>query len=416
MKFKSIRGVKDILPGEIERVQRVESICREVFEAFGFYEIRIPIFEATEVFVRSIGRSTDIVEKEMYTFADRDGKSLTLRPEGTASVVRAYIEHRLHLTQPVSKLYYLGPMFRYERPQAGRFRQFYQTGIEALGTDSPLLDIEVLTVLTTTLQRMGIRHARLEINSLGDHVCRPTYRKALKSFLFEKLSRLCDDCQRRYDANPLRILDCKKESCRTVTAKAPSSLDHLCDDCRRHFADVQEGLERLKIPFEINNRLVRGLDYYTRTAFEVTAPGLGAQNAISAGGRYDGLVEALGGPATPGTGFAMGVERIASLMEEVEPAKPDVFFALLGEEARHQMLPVIMQLRVAGLWVEIDYAGGGLKKQMGLSDKIGARHTLIIGENELKSGKSILRNMATKKQQEIPLSSLSGTLKSLAKS
>ena len=415
MKFKSIRGVKDILPGEIERVQRVESICREVFESFGFIEIRIPIFEATEVFARSIGRSTDIVEKEMYTFADRDGKSLTLRPEGTASVVRAYIEHQLYLKKPVSKLYYLGPMFRYERPQAGRFRQFYQTGIEALGTDSPLLDVEVLTVLTMILQRIGIPQARLEMNSLGDNVCRPLYRKALKGFLSEKLSRLCEDCQRRYDTNPLRILDCKKESCRAVTAKAPSSLDHLCDDCRRHFTDVQEGLKHLKIPFEINEHLVRGLDYYTRTAFEVTAPGLGAQNAISAGGRYDGLVKAMGGPATPGIGFAMGVERSASLLERVEPTKPDLFFALLGDEARRQMLPIIMQLREIGLWVEVDYAGDGLKKQMGLSDKLGARYTLIVGENELKSGKGVLRNMTTKEQQELPLSTLPRTLKPLVK-
>jgi histidyl-tRNA synthetase len=415
MKFKSIRGVKDILPGEIERVQRMESICREVFENFGFTEIRIPVFESTQVFARSIGASTDIVEKEMYTFADRDGKSLTLRPEGTASVVRAYIEHQLHLKEAVTKLYYLGPMFRYERPQAGRFRQFYQTGIEALGTDSPLLDIEVLTVLTLILQRMSIPHARLEINSLGDRVCRPLYRKALKAFLSDKLSRLCEDCRRRFDTNPLRILDCKKESCRTITAKAPSSLDHLCDDCQRHFGDVREGLKHLKIPFEINERLVRGLDYYTRTAFEVTASGLGAQNAISAGGRYDGLVEALGGPSTPGIGFAMGVERIASLMERIEPTKPDLFFALLGEEARRQMFPVVMQLREIGLRIEMDYAGGGLKKQMGLSDKLGARYTLIVGENELKSGKGILRNMATKEQTEPPLSTLPRTLKSLVK-
>jgi histidyl-tRNA synthetase len=415
MKFKSIRGVKDILPGEIERVQRVESICREVFEAFGFTEIRIPIFEATPVFARSIGTTTDIVEKEMYTFADRDGKSLTLRPEGTASVVRAYIEHQLYLKKPVSKLYYLGPMFRYERPQAGRFRQFYQTGIEALGTDSPLLDVEVLTVLTMILQRIGIPQAHLEINSLGDNECRPLYRKALKGFLSEKVSRLCEDCRRRYNTNPLRILDCKKESCRTITAKAPSSFDHLCDNCRRHFSDVQEGLKHLKIPFDINEHLVRGLDYYTRTAFEVTAPGLGAQNAISAGGRYDGLVESLGGPSTPGIGFAMGVERIASLMEGVEPTKPDLFFALLGDEARQQMLPIIMQLREIGLSIEMDYAGGGLKKQMGLSDKLGARFTLITGENELKSGKGVLRNMATKEQQELPLSTLPRTLKSLVK-
>lgn len=413
MKFKAIRGVKDILPGEIERVQRVENVSREVFEAFGYSEIRIPTFEATEVFARGIGATTDIVEKEMYTFEDRDGKKITLRPEGTASVVRAYIEHQLYLKRPVTKLYYLGPMFRYERPQAGRFRQFYQVGVEALGTISPLMDVEVLTVLTLTLQRLGMMDTRLEMNSLGDSVCRPSYRKALKAFLSNQLSQLCEDCQRRYETNPLRILDCKKEGCRAATAKAPSSLDHLCDECLTHFAQVKEGLRQLKIPFVVNSRLVRGLDYYTKTAFEVTASGLGAQNAIAAGGRYDGLVEDLGGPPTPGIGFAMGVERIASLMERLEPPKPHFFFALLGEEARHQMLPTMMQLRREGILVETDYIEEGLKKQMGLADKLGARYTLIVGENELKSKKAILRDMTTKVQQDVALSNLNETLRAM---
>src|SRR3972149_7516702 len=240
MKFKAIRGVKDILPGEIERVQRVENVSREVFEAFGYSEIRIPTFEATEVFARGIGATTDIVEKEMYTFEDRDGKKITLRPEGTASVVRAYIEHQLYLQRPVVKLYYLGPMFRYERPQAGRFRQFYQVGVEALGTISPLMDVGVLSLLSFILQQLGVTDTRLEINSLGDSACRPSYRKALKAFLSDKLSQLCEDCQRRYETNPLRILDCKKEGCRAATAKAPSSLDHLCDECLTHFVHVKE--------------------------------------------------------------------------------------------------------------------------------------------------------------------------------
>lgn len=414
MKFRSVRGVKDILPGEIERIQQVEQVSREVFEAFGFSEIRLPTFEATEVFARGIGAATDIVEKEMYTFTDPDGSKLTLRPEGTASVVRAFIEHQLYLKKPVTKLYYLGPMFRYERPQAGRYRQFYQVGVEALGAISPLMDIEVLCLLSETLKRLGVTDTRLEINSLGDSVCRPSYRKTLKAFLSDKQSQLCEDCQRRYGANPLRILDCKKEGCRAATAKAPSSLDHLCNECLTHFAQVKEGLKQLKIPFVVNSRLVRGLDYYTKTAFEVTASGLGAQNAIAAGGRYDGLVEELGGPPTPGIGFAMGVERIASLMERLEPPKPHFFFALLGEEARHQMLPTMMQLRTDGLRIEMDYAGGGLKKQMGLADKLGARYTLIVGENEFKSKQAILRDMTTKEQQELSLSTLPQTLKSLS--
>jgi histidyl-tRNA synthetase len=413
MKFKAIRGVKDILPGDIERVRRVEQVSREVFEAFGYSEIRIPTFEATEVFARGIGATTDIVEKEMYTFEDRDGKKITLRPEGTASVVRAYIEHQLYLKKPVTKLYYLGPMFRYERPQAGRFRQFYQVGVEALGTISPLVDVEVLSLLSLILQRLGVTQIQLEINSLGDSTCRPAYRKALRAFFSDKLSQLCDDCRRRYETNPLRILDCKREGCRAVTAKAPSPLDHLCNDCLVHFTQVKEGLKRLKIPFVINERLVRGLDYYTKTAFEVTASGLGAQNAIAAGGRYDGLVEELGGPPTPGIGFAMGVERIATLMSPIEPPRPHLFFALLGEEARREMLPVIMELRGEGIRAEMDYEGAGLKKQMGMADKLGTSYTLIVGENELKSKKAVLRDMTTKVQQEIALSQLIEALRAI---
>lgn len=415
MKISAIKGVKDILPDEIVRVQQLENTARRLFERFGYSEIRIPIFEATELFARGIGAATDIVEKEMYTFKDHDGKKLTLRPEGTASVVRAYIEHQMDLQRPVTKLYYLGPMFRHERPQAGRFRQFYQIGVEALGASSAAMDVEILAVLTWLLQETDVTEMQLELNSLGDPACRPQYRKALKSFLKERLNKLCEDCQRRYEANPLRILDCKKEGCRAATATAPSPLDHLCQDCLAHFQQVKSGLDQLKIPFVINQRLVRGLDYYTRTAFEVTTAKLGSQNAIAAGGRYDGLVEELGGPPTPGIGFAMGVERIASLMKPIEPPKPDLFSALLGEEALRQMLPVIMQLRREGLQIEIDYSGGSLKKQMGLSDKLGARYTLIVGENELKSGKAILRNMTTKVQQEPALADLLQTLKSLVK-
>ena len=415
MKISTIKGVKDILPVEIARVQRLEETARRMFERFGYSEIRIPIFESTELFARGIGANTDIVEKEMYTFKDLDGKKLTLRPEGTASVVRAYIEHQMYLQRPVTKLYYLGPMFRHERPQAGRFRQFYQIGIEALGTSSAAMDVEILALLIWLLQEAGVTETQLELNSIGDPVCRPQYRKALQSFLKDNLRKLCEDCRRRFETNPLRILDCKKESCRAVTAAAPSPLDYLCRDCSAHFEQVKAGLDQLKIPFVINQRLVRGLDYYTRTAFEVTAAKLGSQNSIAGGGRYDGLAEELGGPPTPGTGFAMGVERIASLMRTVEPPKPDLFFALLGEEAFRHMLPAIMQFRREGLRIEMDYSSGGLKKQMSLSDKLAARYTLIIGDNELRSGKAILRNMNTKEQQELDLLTLSQTLKHLVK-
>jgi histidyl-tRNA synthetase len=321
----------------------------------------------------------------------------------------------MYLLHPVTKLYYLGPMFRHERPQAGRFRQFYQIGIEALGTSSAAMDVEILTLLTWLLQEIDVTDVKLELNSLGDSVCRPNYRKALTSFLKDNLDKLCEDCRRRFETNPLRILDCKKEGCRAVTASAPSPLDYLCEDCLAHFEQVKTGLDQLKIPYTINQKLVRGLDYYTRTAFEVTAAKLGAQNSIAGGGRYDGLAEELGGPPTPGIGFAMGVERIASLMKPMDPPRPDLFFALLGEEALKQMVPVIMQLRRDGLWIEMDYNGGNLKKQMGLSDKLGARYTIIIGENELKSGKAIVRNMLTKEQQELGLPTLHQTIKSFVK-
>jgi histidyl-tRNA synthetase len=410
MKFQSIRGVKDILPGDIEAVQSLEQTARTVFESFGFSEIRIPILEVTELFARGIGATTDIVEKEMYTFEDRDGKKITLRPEGTAPVVRAYIEHQLHLKTPVAKLYYMGPMFRHERPQAGRFRQFYQIGVEAIGTASPTMDVEVLAMLMTSIERVGVTEVNLEINSLGDAACRPQYRKTLKAYFKAHLHQLCEDCRRRFETNPMRILDCKKEGCKAVTAKAPSPLDYLCGECLAHFQQVKDGLNRLKTPFVVNARLVRGLDYYTRTAFEVTTTRLGAQNAIAAGGRYDGLVEALGGPPTPGIGFAMGVERIAALMGRPVSAKPDVFFAALGEEALREVLPMIIQLRGRGVRIELDYAGGGLKKQMSLSDKLGARFTLIVGENELKSGRAILRHMTDKTQTELLLSDLLQTL------
>ncbi len=413
MKLQSIRGVKDILPGEIETIQRLESAARSVFESHGYSEIRIPVFERTELFARGIGETTDIVEKEMYTFEDRDGKKITLRPEGTASVVRAYIEHHLGTTAPVAKLYYLGPMFRHERPQAGRYRQFYQIGVEAIGTESPTMDVEILAMLAGVLDRAGISDGRLEINSLGDAACRPDYRKTLKAYFKTHLASLCEDCRRRFETNPLRILDCKMEGCRTVTAKAPSPLDHLCPDCLAHFQQVKDGLNLLKIPFRVNDRLVRGLDYYSRTAFEVSSDRLGAQNAIAAGGRYDGLVKELGGAETPGIGFAMGVERIASLMGKTPAARPALFFALLGDEARRRMLPVLFDLRRQGLRAEMDYAGGSLKKQMALADKLGARSTLIVGENELKSGRAILRDMATKEQRELDFNTLAQSLRSL---
>jgi len=411
MSIQSIKGVKDILPSDVYAWQFLESTARKLFEDYGFSEIRVPIFEYTELFARSIGTSTDIVEKEMYTFVDRDGKKITLRPEGTASVVRAFIEHKMYADNQLTKLYYMGPMFRHERPQKGRYRQFYQIGVEALGIDHPHIDIEVLAMLHSLFARLGISDMSLQINSLGDSTCRGKYRDALKTYLKDKLPTLCTDCRRRYDANPLRVLDCKVDA--DKFNDSPIMLDYLCDPCKRHFETVEAGLKGIGIPFLVNPRLVRGLDYYTRTTFELIMGNLGAQNTVAAGGRYDGLVQEIGGPATPGIGFALGMERAISLMDTAVFAapKPLLFMAALGNEALALAMPTINALRISGLRVDMDYAGASLKSQMKKADKAGASFTLIIGEQEILKGKAILRNMRTKEQEEIQLHAIEKELR-----
>lgn len=410
MKIQSVRGVKDILPGEIEKWQWVESTAHRVFSRYGFKEIRIPIFEKTQLFSRSIGETTDIVEKEMYTFPDRGGEQLTLRPEGTASVVRSYIEHKMYNPPSVVKLYYLGPMFRYERPQAGRFRQFYQIGVEAMGTDSPIVDFEVMTMLIEFFTQLGLKDMQLEINSLGCPDCRPQYRKLLKSAVREHLSELCGNCNQRYERNPLRVLDCKVERDREIAKGLPKSKDHLCEVCQSNFAQVQSMLDATATPYTINPQLVRGLDYYTRTTFEVTSSGLGAQNAICGGGRYDSLVEEFDGPSTPCFGFALGMERLISLLtfDATHSAKsrPDLFVVCLGEQALKPSLEIIHELRRGGVAVERDYDCGSIKSQMRKANKVQCRFTLILGDNEIQSGKYLLKEMATGTQTEILSSSL----------
>ena len=410
MSIQAIKGVKDVLPDDAPLWQHLETIARKLFEDYGFTEIRVPIFEYTELFARSIGASTDIVEKEMYTFEDRDGRKITLRPEGTAGVVRAFIEHKLYTDKQLAKLYYLGPMFRHERPQKGRYRQFYQIGVEALGIDHPHVDIEVLAMLHTLFDRLKISGLRLQINSLGDAACRNTYRDALKNYLQAKLPTLCGDCQRRYETNPLRVLDCKVDADKFTDS--PVMLDYLCAPCKEHFEIVEAGLKKLNIPFEVNPRLVRGLDYYTRTTFELVMGHLGAQNTVAAGGRYDGLVKEIGGPATAGIGFALGVERAISLMDpaSAEVQKPALFIAALGGEAVASVMPLINTLRLSGIRVDTDYTGASLKSQMKKADKSGAGHTLIIGEEEMKNGKAILRNMQTKEQSEVSLQTITEEL------
>ncbi|MBI3600511.1 MAG: histidine--tRNA ligase [Nitrospinae bacterium] len=408
-KYHAIKGVKDILPGEIEKWQFMERTAGEVFELYGFSEIRIPIFEKTAVFTRSIGETTDIVEKEMYTFPDRGGDSLTLRPEGTASVVRAYVEHNLYNPPSVVKLYYMGPMFRCERPQAGRYRQFYQIGAEVFGTETPEIDAEVIGMLMRYFEKLGLTGLELQINSLGCDECRPKFKDALLQFLKQKKSLLCEDCQRRYERNPLRIFDCKSANCHEATKDAPTIETHRCENCKRHFDSTLSYLDKLDIQYTKKPKLVRGLDYYTKTAFEIVSKGLGSQNAIAGGGRYDKLVEEFGGPPTPAFGFAIGVDRTAPLIQHSaisnQQSAPLIFIAAIGERADLKAFELInvLVLRQNGIRVERDYEKGSLKSQMKKANKSGARYTIIIGDNEFDKDKVILRDMSSAQQDEIDM-------------
>jgi histidyl-tRNA synthetase len=413
MEIKAIRGFNDILPDEIGKWQFVEKTAREVFEGFGFSEIRIPVLEKTELFSRGIGEATDIVEKEMYTFTDRGGGSLTLRPEATASMARAYLEHQLYTFDPVAKLYCIGPMFRYERPQKGRYRQFYQIDAEVFGVENPMVDAEVIVMLIHFLKRVGLEKLELQINSLGCRACRPKYRGELKEFLTKKLFQLCEDCQRRLQTNPLRIFDCKVETCQEAIANAPKVTDFICPACQEHFNQVKKYLERSELIYILNPRMVRGLDYYTRTAFEVVSYQLGSQNAVTGGGRYDNLFQEIGGLEIPGIGFAIGMERLVSLLPKDKEfiTTPHLFVATLGEETVKEAYRIINQLHLQGIRTELDYEGKSLKSQMRRADKLKAQYVLILGEDELKRGKAALRNMGNKVQEEIALENILNVLK-----
>jgi len=403
MKFKSLKGIQDILPPESSIWQSIEAISKDIFKAYGYKEIRLPIIEPTDIFARSIGETTDIVEKEMYAFKDKGGHSITLRPEGTAGFVRAFIEHHLYNEPAPQKYYYLGPMFRYERPQAGRQRQFYQIGVEALGTENPKIDAEVISMLSILLKKNRIKDIRLEVTSIGCRECRPPYKKALKEFLRDKLNSFCDDCKRRYEINPLRILDCKVEACIKQRKGSPSVTEFLCKDCKEHFDEVQHYLRLLNVQYVINRDLVRGLDYYTRTAFEAKSPFLGAQNAVAAGGRYGNLAEEFGGPSTSGIGFAIGVERLVKLLRKspVKEEVPALIFCSLGHEAEEKSLIIAEELRSQGLWVEVNYDKTSLRSQMRKADRMGARNVIIVGEDELKERMVVIKNMQNKKELKI---------------
>ncbi|MFQ5432027.1 MAG: histidine--tRNA ligase [Nitrospinota bacterium] len=414
MPIKAVKGVKDLLPETAQAKYRVESVARDVFARFGFKEIVLPIFEKSELFIKSVGELTDIVQKEMYSFTDRGGESLTLRPEGTASCVRAYIEHSMYHPQgSVSKLFYFGPMFRQERPQAGRFRQFYQIGAELFGAASPQADAEVIHLLWLYINSVNVKGPRLSINSIGCSVCRPPFKKALVEFLKAKHDSLCELCRQRYEKNPLRVFDCKNEQCKELIKDAPTIDGHWCGGCTEHQQKLRDSLDALKILYTVNPRMVRGLDYYTRTVFEVTAEGLGAKSEIAGGGRYDDLVKNSGGPQVPAIGFAIGLER---LMESVDGKenftqdKPDVYMVYMGEEAAAKGFFIAGRLRAKGIKAESPYTPGKMKTQMGKAGKSGAKLAVIIGENELANGVAIVKNLAEEKQSEFPLDSLAAMI------
>ena len=409
-----IRGFKDILPGEVELWQHIEAVARQLLEDFGFQEIRIPIMEKTELFKRSIGEDTDIVEKEMYTFADSKGAKITLRPEATASIVRSYIQHKMYAVDPVKKLYMIGPMFRRERPQKGRYRQFYQIDAEVFGVASGLVDAQLIFLLTVLCERLNISDVKAHINSLGCPACRPTFRKALDDMLAGVSKRLCADCNRRKVRNPLRVLDCKVPACREAMADAPAIIDYLCPACREDFELVQQELGNLKVPYHIDKRLVRGLDYYTRTTFEIQTGSLGAQSAVTGGGRYDNLVKELGGPDIPATGFAIGFDRLAELVglnARDYQKRPQVFLAPLGSAGRLKAFEWNCELGIAGICAEMEYADKGLKAQMKRANRLKAAYVVIVGDQELNKGVVILRDMQSKEQREIPVDELVAAVK-----
>jgi histidyl-tRNA synthetase len=405
--IQSVRGTYDILPGDVEIWQALESQIREIFQTYGFSEIRTPILESTELFVRGVGEETDIVSKEMYTFADRDeSKSLTLRPEGTAPVIRAYIEHQLQNEARMMKLYYIAPMFRRERPQKGRYRQHVQAGAEVLSnTDNPAIEAEIVEMLMFLFDRLSVPGLVLLVNSIGDKQCRPAYLEVLRRQILDRASRLCADCQRRGEKNPLRVFDCKVESCQPVIAELPTITDSLCAECNEHFARFKSYLSARNISFTIDPKLVRGFDYYTRTTFEIKSTQIGAQGAVAGGGRYDGLSEDLDGPPVKGFGFGMGLERlILSIPDAVRLAPnpgPDYFVAALGQAAFDYGTLLARRLRSKGKRVYIDFDARSLKSLMRLADKLKAKSVIIIGDEELKSGTLVLRDMATKQQKNV---------------
>jgi len=414
--YQAPRGTSDILPPEQTYWRYVERKAIDICQLYGYQRIDAPAFEDIGLFARSVGKETDIVNKEMYTFEDRGGSQLTLRPEGTASVCRAYLEHGLHnLPQPV-KLYYLASIFRYERPQAGRYREHHQFGCEAIGEGDPTLDAEVIDMAWQFFKSLGLRHLTLQLNSIGCKTCRPGYLTTLKNYYADQTDRLCPDCKTRFERNPLRLLDCKKPSCQSAADAAPKSTESLCPECATHFAALKSQLELLRLAFNINHRLVRGLDYYTRTVFEIQPEAEGAQSTLGGGGRYDDLIAELGGKPTPAIGFATGIERIIlNLKKQDVPVpplpSPQVFLAYMGNEARDEATRLASRLRQAGIGVLEALGSRSLKSQLRQANNLGIKHAVIIGEQEIKDGTAVLRDMTSAQQQTIPLNELEAHLR-----
>ena len=400
------RGTKDILPDTVGDWLYIEKEIRDLCKRFGYQEIRTPVFEHTELFQRGIGEGTDVVDKEMYTFTDRGGRSVTLRPENTASAVRAYLQNKLYAEADLVKLFYIGSMFRYDRPQAGRLREFHQFGIEALGESNPAVDAEVILLAIKLLEGLGLKDLELSINSVGCPECRSQYRTMLQDFFRDKLEDLCEDCKSRFDRSPLRILDCKKDIDKPYMADAPKITDCLCEECSSHFEALKQHLAKAGVGFKHDPRLVRGLDYYTKTAFEIKYPPLGAQSAVAGGGRYDGLIEEMGGNHTPAVGFATGLERLLLALENQNllPDKNrsvDAYVVALGEKAQAEAFKLVMDLRDAGLSAAIDYAGRSMKAQMKQANKLNAKYAVILGDDEIAEGAALIRSMADSSQEKV---------------
>jgi len=402
LKYRAPRGTQDILPQTSWRWQHIEAAFRDTCQRFRYQEIRTPTFEETELFARGVGEGTELVSKQMYTFEDKGGRSLTLRAEGTAPVVRAYLEHNLGAAGGVQKLYYTTPIFRYERPQAGRLRQHHQLGIEAIGSPGPEIDAEVIALYHDFMARVDLEGGVTRLSSIGDPQCRPGFQVALRAFFEPVLGEMCGFCQARYGTNPLRMLDCKVPHDVELCVRAPSALEHLCGECTEHFAGVRAALDALGIPYEVDPTIVRGLDYYTRTAFEVIHSGLGAKDVLMGGGRYDGLAEMLGGPPTPGIGFGSGIERLLLVLPDVaSPAAISVYVAAVGDEARGPALRLAMDLRGAGLAADVDFTARSLRAQMREASRLGARFAALIGEDELKVDQVIIRDMESGEQESV---------------